>query len=187
VTCAGLALLVLPRPPRSCQTSGRGRDHRAARRTKTTCLQIAVTDQPAGVELDLGLPVSDRRVPLAPGPNGTVMARWPGSFLLCQPTQHLVPAISPIGAESLGSRRRVNGRRSRSRSDAAGAVDAVFVTWTLECRGDGPQLALLSRDPLTCRRGHILQDSLARSLCWGNIPYLSMPRTGCPPSWQQVG
>jgi hypothetical protein len=60
----------------------------------TPCLQIAVTDQPAGVELDLGLPVSDRRVPLAPGPNGTVMAHQLGSFLLCHPAQHLVPAIS---------------------------------------------------------------------------------------------
>jgi hypothetical protein len=94
-------------------------------------LQIAVTGRPAVAELGLGLTVSDRWVPLAPGANGTVMARWQGCFLPCRPAQILVPAISPIGAESLGRGRRVNGRRSRLRSDAAGAIDPVSATWTM--------------------------------------------------------
>ena len=44
----------------------------------TPCLQIAVIDRPAVAELGLGLAVSDRRVPFAPGANGTVMARRGG-------------------------------------------------------------------------------------------------------------
>jgi hypothetical protein len=41
-------------------------------------------------------------------------------------------------------------------------------------------------DLLIRRNGHIVQDRPSRSLCWGDIPHLSMTGRRCPPSWQQI-
>jgi hypothetical protein len=36
------------------------------------------------------------------------------------------------------------------------------------------------------RSGHIVQHRTSRSVCWADIPHVSMPGRRCPPSWQQV-
>jgi hypothetical protein len=44
---------------------------------------------------------------------------------------------------------------------------------TMRTLGRPPDRARDGRDPLIRRSGHIVQDRLSRSLCWGDIPHLS--------------
>ena len=52
----------------------------------------------------------------------------------------LLPVVLLVGAGFLGSGRGVKSRRSRSRSDAVGALEAVFVTGTIGSEEDAPGL-----------------------------------------------
>ena len=106
----------------------------AALEPLTPCLQIAVIGRHVATQLADSKPMSDRDVPRPPGARGQWHVDGTARGLLppapARPGQVLVRAITPIGAQFLGSGRRADGRRSRSRSDAAGAIGAVVVTWT---------------------------------------------------------
>ena len=64
----------------------------------------------------------------------------------------LIVFVFLVGARSVGSGCRVNDRRSRSRSDAVGGIEAVVASWTIGDEEDGCALHL-TQSPAGARMG----------------------------------
>ena len=94
-------------------------------------------------EFDRLVPISAFPSTLVISPDGRIAGRVIGAASV-QDLRRLIKALSPfflVGAESLVSGRRVQGRRSRSRAKACkAALDAVAARW-LGVRRPGPPKA----------------------------------------------